>query len=155
MRSPNVLALILSAAASVSAVGQESELPPATEPARGAVQAEVREHPLAAEAREVRAVMETLLADKKAKLKTSESKKAEQGAQDLLDIAEQTGVSLSKAFDIQLANTIAGVDGGFGFGFGFRFGDGRRPYPRSDRVTRGGGDGPGKRLWSPGAVPGG
>ena len=76
MRSPNVLALILSAAASVSAVGQESELPPATEPARGAVQAEVREHPLAAEAREVRAVMETLLADKKAKLKTSESKKA-------------------------------------------------------------------------------
>ena len=45
---------------------------------------------------------------------TSESKKAEQGAQDLLDIAEQTGVSLSKAFDVQLANTIAGVDGGFG-----------------------------------------
>jgi hypothetical protein len=76
MRSPSILALILSAAASAPAVGQEGAIPPVTESAPVAEQAEVREHPLAAEAREVRAVMETLLADKKAKLKTSESKKA-------------------------------------------------------------------------------
>ncbi len=76
MRSPYALAVILSALASVFAAGQEPELPQVTEPAQGAVQAEVREHPLAAEAREVRAVMEAVLADKKAKLKTSESKKA-------------------------------------------------------------------------------
>jgi hypothetical protein len=76
MRSLNALALILSAAASVSAVGQEGGQLPASEPAPETEQVEVREHPLAAEARQVRALMETLLADKKAKLKTSESKKA-------------------------------------------------------------------------------
>ena len=76
MRSLNVLALILSAVAAAPAVGQENTDPPIPVIEPVAEQTEAREHPLAAEAREVRAVMETVLADKKAKLKTSESKKA-------------------------------------------------------------------------------
>jgi hypothetical protein len=76
MRCPIALALILTTLTTASALAQEAETTPTPWPEPSAAQEPVREHPLAAEAREVRAVMETLLADKQAKLKTSESKKA-------------------------------------------------------------------------------
>lgn len=76
MRIAPFLTLVLSCLAAAPAFGQEGEAPEDSAAAPIAAPDEPREHPLAAEAREVREVMEFILADKKAKLKTSESKKA-------------------------------------------------------------------------------